>query len=78
RILRMASGEETPHSAGAPWPRGSTAYTAVARLLACYADPAACGGLPDGGGDDGEPPASPRPLLGSTLGGWPLLDFCQG
>lgn len=36
RILTMSSGEETPHSGGAPWPPGSAAYEDVSVQLACF------------------------------------------
>ena len=62
RILLMASGQETPHSGGAPWPVGSAPYRNMDILLRCFEDPAGCasrleGGVETGGGE---------PLLGSA------------
>lgn len=41
-ILRYASGAQTPHTGGAPWPAGSSAYERVRRLLACWATDTGC------------------------------------
>ncbi|MDD3763502.1 MAG: hypothetical protein PHP86_09465 [Nevskiales bacterium] len=75
RVLLMASGQETPHSGGAPWPQGSDAYQAMDLLLQCFADPAGCAAVLAGYGgaviDD-------RPLLGSSYGGHAWFDYCDG
>ena len=42
RILLMASGQETPHTGGAPWPVGSDAYKAMEALLKCFESPTQC------------------------------------
>ncbi|WP_133164238.1 rubber dioxygenase RoxB [Solimonas fluminis] len=75
RILLMASGQETPHSGGAPWPVGSDAYKAMDVLLKCFEDESACAGLLSsiGGGAVVE-----RPLLGSRRGGHYWFDYCEG
>lgn len=75
RILRMASGQETPHSGGAPWAPGSDAYKAMDVLLKCFADPGGCGALLGGIGGG---PVSELPLLGSRHGGHAWFDFCTG
>jgi mono/diheme cytochrome c family protein len=62
RILLMASGAETPHSGGAPWPQDGAAYKAMAIVLRCFAEPGSCAGLIAGGG--GTLPQE-LPLLGS-------------
>lgn len=75
RVLLMASGQETPHSGGAPWPQNSDAYRAMSVLLGCFANPSACTQLlaDDGGGEILE-----LPLLGSKHGGHAWFDFCAG
>ncbi|TJY59480.1 hypothetical protein E4T66_13945 [Sinimarinibacterium sp. CAU 1509] len=60
RILLMASGEETPHSGGAPWTKGSAPYRNVEILLECFENPDRCRDLLAGGIADGS-------------GEWPLL-----
>jgi endo-cleaving rubber dioxygenase len=72
RILTMASGQEKPHSGGAPWLVEGTAYQDVARLLLCFGDAAACAELTGGGA---LPPE--LPLLGSkrALHAWNA--FCE-
>lgn len=45
RILTMASGEETPHSGGAPWRRGTNIYQDVSVLLQCFEQPDRCDDL---------------------------------
>lgn len=42
RILLMASGQETPHTGGAPWPAEEEAYRDVDLLLQCFEDPDGC------------------------------------
>ena len=60
RILLMASGQETPHTGGAPWPVGSAAYRNMEILLKCFESPSTCS--LSGAVDPGEL----LPLLGST------------
>ncbi|MFP5307588.1 MAG: hypothetical protein ACLGI7_17430, partial [Gammaproteobacteria bacterium] len=74
RILLMASGQETPHSGGAPWPQGSASYTNMHIVLQCFADPDGCAALLAGGA----PAAELLPLLGSARGGHAWFDFCEG
>lgn len=76
RILLMASGQETPHTGGAPWPEGSAAYDAMATLLGCFGDPEGCDALLEGAPDDA--PADELPLLGSRRGGHAWFDYCEG
>ncbi|SFF26094.1 hypothetical protein SAMN04488120_101242 [Fontimonas thermophila] len=71
RILLMASGGETPHSGGQPWPRDSAAYADVAILFRCFENPVGC---LDGVG--GTPVAEEAPLLGSKRGGHVFADYC--
>ena len=73
RILLMASGQETPHAGGKPWPVGSPAYQNMEILLKCFESPSACGGLLGGGLDTGEL----LPLLGSSRGGHRWFDYCK-
>lgn len=75
RILLMASGQETPHSGGAPWPQGSDAYKAMDVLLQCFADPSACASLLAGFGGA---VVTDLPLLGSAHGGHAWFDYCDG
>ncbi|MFA5939677.1 MAG: hypothetical protein WC809_10025 [Sinimarinibacterium sp.] len=75
RILLMASGQETPHSGGAPWPVGSEAYRAMSLLLDCFADPAACSDRLAGAGGG---TVDELPLLGSRRGGHAWFDYCEG
>ncbi|MDD3763503.1 MAG: hypothetical protein PHP86_09470 [Nevskiales bacterium] len=72
RILLMASGAETPHSGGQPWPQGSDAYTDVQTLLKCFENPTGC---LDGVGDG--PVVSEAPLLGSKRGGHLWASYCE-
>lgn len=74
RILLMASGQETPHSGGAPWPQGSAPYTNMQILLQCWGDPSACASLLAGGAMVAES----LPLLGSARGGHIWFDYCEG
>lgn len=74
RILLMASGQETPHTGGAPWPEGSDAYAAMEITLRCFADPEGCEDLL-GDSDGGD--VEERPLLGSMHGGHKWFDFCD-
>ncbi|MFA5939692.1 MAG: hypothetical protein WC809_10100 [Sinimarinibacterium sp.] len=74
RILLMASGQETPHSGGAPWPVDSAPYRNMDILLRCFADPAGCAALLAGGA----PATEQQPLLGSKRGGHAWFDFCEG
>ncbi len=69
RILLMASGQETPHTGGAPWPVGSDPYKAMEALLQCF--DGVCGAVVGGG-------AELLPLLGSSHGGHPWFDYCAG
>ncbi|HKY91755.1 MAG TPA: hypothetical protein VJM11_11980, partial [Nevskiaceae bacterium] len=69
-ILLMASGQETPHTGGKPWPVDSEAYADVEKILACFEDPDGC--TLDGGGG----PVTERALLGSQHGGHAWFDFC--
>ncbi|AXQ29986.1 hypothetical protein D0B54_15470 [Solimonas sp. K1W22B-7] len=75
RILLMSSGQETPHSGGAPWPVGSDAYKAMDVLLKCFENASGCAALLGtiGGGVINE-----LPLLGSMRGGHAWFDYCQG
>lgn len=71
RILLMASGAETPHSGGQPWPAGSAAYKDVAALLGCFENPQGC--LDNVGGG---PVTEDAPLLGSKRGGHVFDTYC--
>nr|WP_162932195.1 hypothetical protein [Solimonas sp. K1W22B-7] len=73
RILLMASGQETPHSGGAPWPKDSAAYRNMSILLQCFADPAGCVGLLGGAGT-----VSQLPLLGSKRARHLWQTYCEG
>ncbi len=75
RILLMASGQETPHSGGAPWPEGSAPYRNMEILLKCLGDPEGCAGYLAGGVDD---PLSDLPLLGSKRARHVWQTFCEG
>ncbi len=75
RILLMASGQETPHSGGAPWPVGSPAYRNMDILLKCLADPDGCAGYLAGGIGDG---LNTLPLLGSKRARHVWQSFCEG
>ena len=75
RILKMASGQETPHSGGMPWAPGSEAYKAMEVLLKCFADSSGCAALL---GSIGGGSVSELPLLGSKRGGHAWFDFCEG
>lgn len=74
RILRMASGQEKPHSGGDPWPVGSPAYRNMDILLKCFGNPSGCAGLLGGAVSGGEL----LPLLGSRRGGHYWFDYCEG
>jgi len=74
RLLLMASGQETPHTGGAPWAQGSAAYTNMEILLKCFGDPSGCLALLAGG--TGTMPQ--LPLLGSSHAGHLWYDFCAG
>lgn len=74
RILRMASGQERPHSGGDPWPVGSPAYRNMDILLKCFGNPSGCAGLLGGAVSGGEL----LPLLGSRRGGHYWFDYCEG
>ncbi|MDP3858663.1 MAG: hypothetical protein Q8Q73_12965 [Stagnimonas sp.] len=76
RILRMASGQETPHSGGAPWAAGSGAYRAVEVVLQCFADPAGCASRIAAAGGGSTP--QELPLLGSARGGHAWFSWCEG
>jgi hypothetical protein len=69
RLLVMASGGDDHHG-GALWPEGSAAYQRMEALLARFDQPLSCASA-----DDAE---DEWPLLGSSHGGSPLLDFCGG
>jgi hypothetical protein len=69
RILLKAAGGES-HPGGALWPEGSPAYERLAFLFERFAQPALCGG--------GDAAGEEWPLLGSSHGGSPLYDFCEG
>ncbi|MEQ1439123.1 hypothetical protein AAG565_07150 [Fontimonas sp. SYSU GA230001] len=73
RILRMASGAETPHSGGQPWPAGSDAYQDMQTLLRCFENPAGC---LDGAG--GGPVSQEQPLLGSKHALHLWASYCEG
>jgi len=75
RLLLMASGAETPHSGGAPWPAGSPAYVAMDVLLKCFADADGCAALLAGVGGG---VVEELPLLDSKRGGHYWFDFCEG
>lgn len=76
RILLMASGQETPHTGGAPWPEDSQAYAAMDLTLRCFEDPEGCPELladADTGGEDDQ-----RPLLTSEPRGAHVWhEFCE-
>ncbi|HSW11337.1 MAG TPA: hypothetical protein VLI06_00770 [Solimonas sp.] len=76
RILLMASGQETPHSGGAPWAKNGPAYRNMEILLQCFGDPAACAALLGGGLDVG----TLLPLLETDpAASWSLNErFCEG
>ncbi|WP_162932567.1 putative rubber dioxygenase RoxC [Solimonas sp. K1W22B-7] len=74
RILLMSSGQETPHSGGAPWPVGSAQYRNMEILLKCFESPASCTALLAGGIDAGEL----LPLLGSTHAKTLWESYCEG
>jgi len=73
RILLMASGQETPHSGGAPWPRDGAAYRNAEILFRCFADPSGCAALLGGAGS-----VTQLPLLGSKHGGHLWASYCEG
>ncbi len=75
RILLMASGQEQPHSGGAPWPQGSAAYADMDVLLKCLATPDQCEALLAGLGEG--PVVQEHPLLGSKHGGHAWFDYCK-
>jgi len=75
RILLMASGQEKPHTGGAPWPQASAAYQAMDVLLKCFGDPAGCAALLSGLGGG---VVEELPLLGSRHGGHAWFDHCVG
>lgn len=76
RILLMASGQETPHTGGAPWPEDSEAYAAMDLTLRCFEYPEGCPELladADTGGEDDQ-----RPLLTSEPRGAHVWhEFCE-
>jgi len=74
RLLLMASGQETPHTGGAPWPQGSAQYKNLDILLKCFGDPSGCSALLGGG----QLPGAQLPLLGSRRGGHYWFDYCEG
>ncbi len=74
RILLMASGEEKPHSGGAPWPQGSAMYRNMEVILKCFAEPDGCGGFL--GGIAG--PVAQLPLLGSKHAQHRWASYCEG
>ncbi|MDP3858662.1 MAG: hypothetical protein Q8Q73_12960 [Stagnimonas sp.] len=76
RILLMASGQETPHSGGAPWAVGSEAYRAVEVILKCFADPASCAGLIAAASGGSTP--QELPLLGSKHARHLWVSYCEG
>lgn len=71
-ILTMNSVAAEGHSGGTPWQVDSTAYKAVAAILACWDDPQSCNT-----GDTGEAEEL-LPLLGSARGGHFWDDYCNG
>jgi hypothetical protein len=71
RILLMASGQETPHTGGAPWAVGSAAYRNMEILLKCFENPSGCSLR--GGVDPGEL----LPLLGSARGSHVWESYCE-
>ena len=71
RILLMASGQETPHTGGAPWPVGSDAYKAMEALLKCFESPTQCV-LGEGG------IVEELPLLGSKHAVHVWNSYCEG
>ncbi|MFA5940477.1 MAG: hypothetical protein WC809_14055 [Sinimarinibacterium sp.] len=73
RILLMASGAETPHTGGQPWPVGSAAYDDMRTLLECFANPAGC---LDGAGSG--PVEQDAPLLGSKHAQHRWASYCEG
>lgn len=75
RILLMASGQETPHSGGVPWPVGSDGYKAMDTLLKCFADTAGCAALLAGAGGG---TVTELPLLGSSRAKTLWASYCEG
>jgi len=75
RILLMPSGQETPHSGGAPWPVGSAEYRNMDILLKCFSDASGCAALLAGGVGGS---VAQLPLLGSQRGGSAQHDYCAG
>lgn len=71
-ILVQTSQSSAQHTGGTPWLEGSTAYLAVATVLACWDDPANCSLAAVGEVVD------ELPLLGSAQGGHFWDDFCNG
>jgi len=75
RLLLMASGQETPHTGGTPWPVGSASYKNMDILLQCFGDPAGCSALLAGGVDG----AALLPLLADGhRGGHAWSRYCEG
>jgi len=73
RLLLMASGQETPHSGGAPWAKDGAQYRNMDILLQCFADPAGCAARVGGGG-----PVGQLPLLGSSHARSFMDSYCEG
>jgi len=75
RLLLMSSGQETPHTGGAPWPKGSASYKNMDILLQCFESPSGCAALLAGGIDAG----ALLPLLGEGhRGGHAWSRYCEG
>ncbi|HEY0915609.1 MAG TPA: hypothetical protein VGE22_12120 [Solimonas sp.] len=75
RILLMSSGQETPHSGGAPWAVGSAPYRNMEILLKCFESPAGCAALLAGGVD----PGTLLPLLAEGhRGSHTWTRYCEG
>jgi len=74
RLLLMSSGQETPHTGGTPWPKGSASYKNMEILLQCFADPAGCVALLAGGVGGG----TLLPLLGDTQAKTLWERYCEG
>ncbi|HSW11868.1 MAG TPA: hypothetical protein VLI06_03440 [Solimonas sp.] len=75
RILLMSSGQETPHTGGAPWPVGSAPYKNMEILLKCFENGSGCAALLAGGVDAG----ALLPLLGEGhRGGHAWSRYCEG
>lgn len=72
RILTMSSGQETPHSGGAPWAAGGAPHRNMDLLLQCFADPDGCATILAGGGQ----PVSELALLGSRRALHRWAEFC--